>query len=87
MAPSIITEAEILDALATAAQERGQGPKDARTVEQLAQTTNQRPEKVRAALGHLKKAGRLLVHRVPQERLDGSVRVVPAYTILPAKRK
>lgn len=81
-----ITTDEIFDALAEAARERGKGPKGARTVEEMAVKTGRRPQMIREALMRLKKAGRLVVHSVPRERLDGFVRAVPAYTILPAKK-
>jgi DNA-binding transcriptional regulator PaaX len=83
----IITESEILDALALAAQERGEGAKDARTAKELCEATGKSQLAVRQALQRLKKEGRLVVHWVPRELLDGRVRAIVAYTILPAKKK
>jgi hypothetical protein len=80
-----ITQTEILDALALAAP--GNASKDARTVKELSEETGMRRQQVCEALARLKLDGRLKLHRVQRERIDGFSRHVPAYTILPAKKR
>lgn len=84
MAPIVITEAEILDALAAAA--KGTGPKSAKTIAEMADDTRRSLPKVRTALARLKRDGRLVVHQVIREGLDGRQCRVSAYTILPKKK-
>lgn len=76
---TVITESEILEVLAQAA--RGQEETAARTVEELHESTGIRPSLIRKALRQHKAAGRLVLHHVLRERLDGTYRPVPAYTI------
>ena len=80
-----ITETEILEALATAAA--GSAPGEAKTSAELAEAHSLTPQKVNRALKHYQKLGRLRHHRVQREAIDGTMRWVAAYTILPAKRK
>lgn len=82
MARVEITQAELLDALATASAE----PEDARTLAELSAETGLSERKTRAALHALNAAQRLVVHRVTRMALDGRNATVPAYTILPAKK-
>lgn len=84
MAPTIITESEILDTLAKAA---GPGPKNARTVRELEAKMGISHQLIRKALRVFQRGGRLAVHRAYRLALDGSYRHVPAYTILPQKKK
>jgi hypothetical protein len=77
-----ITEAEIIDALASAAA--GAMPDDAQTVQDLIATTGYSGERVRMALHAMRAQGRLVVHRVARAGIDGRAAKVPAYTILPA---
>ena len=78
-----ITYAEILDAL----QQAGTAPADAMTMTELADATGFCRGKVRQDLGKLQREGRLLVHRVRRQKLDGNTQVVPAYTIAPKGKK
>ena len=80
-----ITEAEILNALAAAAS--GNAPSEAKTMTELQDETGVSPLKVQRALKEYQKQGRLAAHRVQRAAIDGTLRWVPAYTILPAKRK
>ena len=77
MAQLRITEAELLDALATAGAE----PSDAKTVQELADDAGLSQPRVRKALRLLHRAGRLGIHRVQRADLSGRVQLVPAYTI------
>lgn len=80
MASIAITQAELLDALAKAAQ--GNAPEDAKTVHELT-TPAISVRRVRESLRILQAQGRLQVHRVTRTALDGRAALVPAYTILP----
>ena len=80
-----ITEQEILEALAASAA--GSAPSEAKTMNELADDAGVTPLKVQRALKHYQKQGRLAAHRVQRAAIDGTLRWVPAYTILPAKRK
>lgn len=85
MASSLsITEAELLDALASAA--RGDAPEEARTTQELADEAGVPARKVNAALRALHRQGRLVSHRVIRVGVDGRLAPVPAYTILPVKK-
>jgi hypothetical protein len=79
---SVITETELLDALAQAVV--GNGPADARTSAEIRQATGLSEKRVVGALHVLANQGRLQVHRVARRALDGRTIVVPAYTITPA---
>ena len=79
-----ISEAELLDALASAS--RGVGPEDARTVAEIREDTGFSREKVMAALHASRKAGRLVLHHVERVGIDGRRARVPAYTITPLDR-
>lgn len=80
-----ITQQELLEAIADAS--RGNAPKDARTVAELAEETGRRAERVREALQKFQAQGRLVVHRVERQDISGRLVKTPAYTVLPAKRK
>lgn len=79
-----ITQTEILEALAAAAA--GDAPNEARTLQELAESTGVTSLKVRRALLEYQKQGRLANHRVQRLAIDGTQRWVAAYTILPAKK-
>jgi len=86
MAPELtITRGELLEALARAAP--GAGPSKARTVVEMVRETKMSETHIRRALKAHQEHGRLRVHRVIRPALDGRQCVVPAYTILPTKRK
>lgn len=75
----MITESELLDALASASNT----PADARSVHELVAATGLSEKRIRTALKILQRAGRLGVHRVTRTDLCGRPQQVPAYTILP----
>lgn len=79
-----ITQTEILEALAAIGP--GNGPEEAKTVAELCEITGTTEPTIRKALLLFRKGGRLGVHRVLRQALDGSMRPVPGYTILPAKK-
>lgn len=79
MASIVITEAELLDALAEAA--RGVEPSEARTGPELMAATGFPEKRLRAALKALQAQGRLDVHQVTRQSLDGRAIRVPAYTV------
>ena len=78
-----ITEAELLEALAHSQQP---GEEGARTVEDMAADMGMAPDRVRKALKTLQRDGRLTVYRVPRTAIDGSRRIVPAYSITKKKK-
>lgn len=80
-----ITESELIEALSAAAP--GRGPKEARTLAELAMDTGLDVRKVRGALLFLKSQGRLATHRIQRERLNGTPMTHVGFTILPAQRK
>lgn len=84
MASVVITQNEILDALAAAYPTRG--PKEALTLSELESATEIPIRRLRAALQQLNRQGRLGVHKVRRPALDGRMAVVPGYTILSAPR-
>lgn len=84
MARVVISEADILDALAAAAP--GDGPKEARTLRELARDQRISERRVREALRVLQQQGRLKPHKVNRPRLDGSPFTCTAFTITPKKR-
>ena len=79
-----ITESELFDALAVAA--KGTSPAEAKTVQELADEAGIHERAVRKALAAMKKAGRLVIHTVTREALDGRQCRIAGYTITP-KRK
>jgi hypothetical protein len=81
VAPLVITQAELLEALASAV--KGTAPEDAKTVQQLAAETNMAVWQVQKALRALHAQKRLQCYRVPFVGIDGRHGKVPAYTILP----
>lgn len=85
MAPIVITESEVLDAIAHAS--RGSAPADARTVDELVQATGRPVSAIRRGLKALHLQGRLGIHQVDRTRIDGRRCLSPAYTVLPAKRR
>lgn len=78
----VISDSEIMQALTAASG--GSGPDEARTVAELCQITKQTDTRVRSALKQLKLSGRLELHRVRRESLDGRMAVVTGYTVKPA---
>lgn len=80
-----ITESELLDALAEATH--GDGPDDARTLNELIAEHRIPRDRMLAALHVCRQQGRLVVHQVYRDTLLGRRARVPAYTILPAKRR
>ncbi len=84
MARVTITEAELLEALGSA---HITAPDDALTMaEWKAEMPSVGEKRLRAALLALKRTGRLGIHRVQRESLDGRAISVQAYTILPKKK-
>ncbi len=83
MAPMKITYDELVSALAKAYA----APTEAQTVNELVASTGWPIKKVRDAIGRLAVSDRIEVHQVQRRQIDGSLRRVPAYTILPAKSK
>lgn len=80
-----ITTAEILDALAVS--RRPNDPEGAKTIQELMRETGFEKTKVTSGVRRLWLRGRVVVHQVLRAGMDGKMRPVPAYTILPAKRK
>lgn len=78
-----ITQDEILEALAVAAGSVANAPEEARTSQELADSTGLNVDRVRAALKMFQKQGRLTLHKVRRLSLDGRMAVVTAYTIRP----
>lgn len=85
MAVMRITDAEILDAIAEAT--RGEGPEEAQTVPEMARATGVTRDRVRDALALFKVQGRLGIHKVRREALDGRNALVVAYTVAPTRAK
>ena len=85
MAPLVkITEAELLDALAVWAV--AASPDEAKTAGELADDAGVTIKAARIALMALKKQGRLVVHTVTREALDGRRCRIAGYTITPTKK-
>lgn len=84
MAVLAITENELIEELARYAA--GDAPENAKTVQELALAANVSDGVVHKRLKILQRLGRLKVHFVARERIDGRRQSVPAYTILPAKK-
>jgi hypothetical protein len=78
-----ITESDILAELARL----GTAPSDAMTIMELVDATGFSRGKVQQDLGKLHRAGRILVHRVKRQRLDGQMTTVPAYTVTKGKKR
>lgn len=76
-----ITEAELLEALASSTKLTGDG----QTMKEIVRATGLKEPRIRKALLACHEQGRLIVHRVMRSRLDGAASVVPAYVVLPAK--
>lgn len=87
MAPLIITQAEILEALAKAASD---APEGAATVAELAEASGVGVQRVRKALKSIQAQGRLRIDRQPRQTLDGRTVLAAVYSVIPApptKRK
>lgn len=82
MTTTRITETELFEALAAAIP--GDAPEGARTTSELAQDYGWGVDRVRRALRHYEKAGRLVTHRVLKPRLGGGNCIVAAFTIRPS---
>lgn len=80
-----ITQTELLEALADCA--RGESSDDAKTTGEMVDESGLSPRHVLNALQTFKKQGRLRVHRVRREGLDGRRTVVSAYTIAPSPKR
>jgi DNA-binding transcriptional regulator YhcF (GntR family) len=80
-----VTASELMDAIASAGKYAGDA--NAQTIRELVAATGIHRHAVMAALQGLQKAGRLQTHRVKRTGIDGVARTLPAYTILPVKRK
>lgn len=74
-----ITEAELLEALARATT--SDAPSDARTGPELQKAMGVGEKKLRAALKALAAEGRLQIHRVLRQSVDGRTVPVQGYTI------
>jgi hypothetical protein len=81
MADLAITQNELIEELARYAA--GDAPENAKTVQELALAANVSDGVVHKRLKILQRLGRLRVHYVVRERIDGRRQSVPAYTILP----
>lgn len=60
---------------------RVKDPADAKTADELRRATGLSRDRISKYLHLLKDAGRLQVHRVKREALDGSLKWYPAYTV------
>ncbi len=80
---TVITQAELVDALSKAYT----APAEAQTVNELVVSTGWPIKKVRDAIGALAMAGRIEVHQVQRRQISGSMKRVPAYTILAKKKR
>ena len=80
-----ITEQELFEALAAAG--RGTSPDEAKTANELAEESGITHKAARSALMALKKQGRLVIHTVTREALDGRACRIAGYTITPAKKR
>lgn len=74
-----VTEAELLEALAAAV--KGTAPKDAKTAQEIADNAGVGIKRARRALTLLKQQGRLAIHSVTREALDGRQCRIAGYTI------
>ena len=78
-----ITESELLEALAHSQQP---GEDGARTVQEMVADTGLVEQRIHKALKAFQTQGRLTVYRVRRTAIDGSLRVVPAYSISKKKK-
>lgn len=83
MAVVSITESELLEALAVSQQP---GEEGARTVQEMVADSGLSDERIRKAIRAFQAQGRLTVYRVRRAAIDGSLRVVPAYSITKKKK-
>lgn len=74
-----MTADQILAEIEKAAKVRD--PADAKTAKELRAATGLSRDRITTYLHLLKREGRLAVHRVKREALDGSLKWYPAYTI------
>lgn len=74
-----LTADQILAEIEKAARVRD--PDDAKTAIELQKATGLSRDRISKYLHLLKDAGRLQVHRVKREALDGSLKWYPAYTV------
>lgn len=87
MASSVsITTTEILDAI-QAAQVETKNPDGALTVQEMVQATGYTRRKIEETLARIKAEGRLRRYHVKRERLDGVMRGVPAYAVVPKRKR
>lgn len=85
VAPIVVTEGELLQALADAA--KVESPAEALTGPELMAASGMGAHRFRKAMHLLKAAGRLQVYPVQRESLDGRTITTRGYVITPAKRK
>lgn len=78
-----ITESELLEALAVSQKPGADG---ARTVSEMAADAGIPDFTVRKALRKFQQQGRLTVYRVHRTAIDGSHRLIPAYSITKKKK-
>lgn len=77
-----MTEAKILEAIEESLRAAHKRPEGALSVSEIVDETGHSKKEVREHLRRLKQDGRLQVHVVRKEALDGSMRPVPVYEIL-----
>ena len=87
MKPITVTTNELLDALRAAAPVTGATPKDAYSMTELAAATGWGRARISQQLAALKTAGRLEIVNVQREAIDGLMRQLPVYRILPVQKK
>lgn len=78
-----ISQAELLEALAVAQK----GPKEARTMAELARDYGVDIRLVRRALSALHEQGRLERHRITRERLNGTALTLVGFTVRPRPKR
>lgn len=83
---SVISEAELVDAL-VAAMQRPDAPSGALTVAEYAALTGWHRARVQKAIGKLAMQDRVEVHRKNIPSIDGRPNSRPAYKILPPKKR
>ena len=84
MATSLtITESELLEALA---HSQRPGEDGARTVREMVADTGLAETRIHKALQAFQAQGRLTVYRVRRQAIDGTSKVVPAYSITKKKK-
>jgi hypothetical protein len=87
MKPVSVTTNELLDALRAAAPTPIGAPTGAYSMTELAAATGWGRRQLGQQLASLKAAGRLESTNVQREAIDGLMRQLPVYRILPAPRK